>query len=199
MIMEKEEEDLMLLPPRSVDDRLVDWKLLVQANLIVGGLIASLTQTLFFFYMSSYANIGFSDIVFTFDTPTVNNTATLANTLSNEQYVNIGSSIVFVCVVVVNILGNLMVHKTAKRSFVQQSPLNASTRNVWVYVAAACSLTLALIAQNLPVFQDRYGMTQIPAVFYIIIVVAGLFIFGLDELRKFLARRKIAYFDRFAW
>ena len=199
MIMEKEEEDLMLLPPRSIDDRLVDWKLLVQGYIIIGGCMAATTQLFFLLYMSSYANIGFSDIVFTFGTPTVNNTAIMQNTLSNDAHVNIGSSIVFICVVFVNILGNLMVHKTAKRSFVQQSPMNKRTRNVWVYVAAVYSVVLALVVQNIPYFQNKFGMAQIPVMFYILIIAVGLLLFGIEELRKFLVRRKIAYLDRFAW
>ena len=196
MVNEKEEEDLMLSGPRAAETRLVDWRLLVQGNLITGTCLAIVTQSVFYLYMSAYAHIGFADMLFQFGSPSVNVTT---NVLSNDEHVNVGTSVAFVASVFVSMLGTLMANKTARRSFFQQSPLQARTRNLWVYAAACVSILICIVAVNVTFFQDQFNTRSVPAVFYVIAVVAGLAVLTVDELRKLLVRHKIAYFHRFAW
>jgi hypothetical protein len=97
------------------------------------------------------------------------------------------------------VLGNLMTVKTNRRSFFQQAPWQAKTRNMGVYIAALFSFLIVPIAIYVPYFQSEFSNRNIPPVYYLAGIGFGLLIFAIDELRKLGVRTESLYMHRFAW
>jgi len=69
LIYEKSEADLMSRPPKSKEDKLVDWKLLVQAYLVTGNLESFFAFLSFFVYMNKYGGLGPSQLFLIYPLP----------------------------------------------------------------------------------------------------------------------------------
>ena len=202
LIMEKEEQDLMLQQPRNDETHLVDWKFFFQAYLVIGCLIAGFETLLFLLYMSSVANTPPGQLIFSFgNQPDAfsNVTSSGQAALAYSEYLYIGQTITFVCIIFTQILGNLMTVKTNKRSFFQQAPWHAKTRNLWVYLASLFSFIVVIIVIYVQAIQDFFKTRDIPVLYYVLSLAIGLLIFAVDELRKFCVRNEIFYMDRIAW
>ena len=202
LMMEKEEQDLMLQQPRNDETHLVDWKFFFQAYAVIGSLIAGFEMLLFLLYMSSAANTSPGQLIFSFGSqPSAfsNVTSSGEAALAYSEYLYIGQTITFVCIIFTQILGNLMTVKTNKRSFFQQAPWHAKTRNVWVYLASLFSVIVVILVVYLKAIQDFFNSRNIPMLYFVLSLGCGLLIFGVDELRKFCVRKEIFYMDRIAW
>ena len=199
MIMEKEESDVMLQQPRTTSTHLVDWRFFFQAYALVGSLIAASSVGLYFVYMSSYAQLAPVQLAFTFGAQPAVFSNTTASGLTFDEYLYTGQSVTFFVIIATQVFGNLLVHKTNKRSFFEQVPWHATTRNLWVYAAGGFQLVCAIFALYFGPFQAEFNTRPVPVVFYVAALVAGLVIFGLDELRKLCVRMEVFYVDRIAW
>ena len=202
LVMEKEEIDVMLQQPRTDKTHLVDWKFFFQAYAFIGILIALFSNVFFFMYFSMYANLSPGQLMFTFgNQPEAfsNVTSSGAAALSFSEYLYIAQTITYVCIIITQVLGNVMTIKTNKQSFFQQAPWHSKTRNLWVYLASFFCLIVVILVIYIPAIQNQFYTRDIPIFFYILSLAAGMFIFVLDELRKLCVRKEVFYLDRIAW
>ena len=214
LMMEKEEYDLLKQPPRAKSDHLVDWKFMIQAYFFLGTMVAFFSQTMFFIYMQTVANLMPGQILLSFGNfltppdatsnssaidPQTTTTTTTTNYALNQENFYVGQTVTFVSLVLLQIFGNLLSTKSHIRSFFQQVPWKKSTRNLWVYAAELVSTGIFLVIVFVPWFHDLFNTRAIPVGFLFLPLCFCLIIVLLDETRKLFARNKIFYFHKFAW
>ena len=202
LIMEREEYDTMLQQPRTDKTHLVDGKFFFQAYVVIGSLIAGFSTLLFLTYMSIYANLRPSQLMFTFGSQPSdfsNVTSSGSAALSYMEYLYVGQTLTFVSIIFMQVIGNLMTVKTNRRSFFQQAPWQEKTRNLWVYLAAIFSFIVVILAVYVKPIEDVFYTRSVPVAFFIISLALGAVIFVIDEVRKLCVRKDIFYLDRLAW
>ena len=203
LMLEKEEDDMMLQAPRSHKDSLVDFTVFFQGYAFIGMLIAFASQLLFFLYFQLNYGFSFALMAHTSNPRDLYTKVDNSSSISTEDAVleafYTGTSITFTCIVILQIIGNLMTTRTHRRSFFQQLPFQVKTRNGWPFLAGLFSLAVCLIVNNAPAIQSKFDSRSIPIVFYIVPVFFGLVLFSLDELRKLAVRRKMLYMEKWAW
>ena len=187
LIMEKPETNLLQKPPRSsVTDRLVDWKLMLQAYIFMGVYISVVSQFLNFYYFYAYANISPDEILFSFE-----------HTRSDYQdFYFTGQTVTFVSIVLLNIFGSLLANRTHLRSLFQWS---LSKGNYWLFVAQGFSLLILASVVFLPLFNGLFSTRPIPVAFFILPLLFSCLLVLIEEARKFLVRRKVFCFHKISW
>ncbi|KAI1616233.1 hypothetical protein EDD36DRAFT_129967 [Exophiala viscosa] len=182
---EKPEADVMLRPPRDVHaDRLVDWRLLLQAYGFIG-LLETLSSFAMSFWYLSRKGLSFGDLWFSFGngpTPPGMSTDEVA------YHLNVASSIYFVTLVVMQWF-SVMALRTRHLSIFQHPPIfNKQTRNLLLFPAILFALIVALIFTFVPGISEL-GCENVPVEYWFLPLAFGLGILSLDELRKMLVRR----------
>ncbi|GAA5977314.1 hypothetical protein JCM10908_004936 [Rhodotorula pacifica] len=183
LIYEKPEADLLLQPPRDrKKDRLVDWRLLLQAYGFLG-LIESLTSMVGAFYFGFHRHgIPFSKLWLKFGNYDVD-PVLLAEATNRAQ------SIYFFNLVIMQWF-NLLATRTRRLSIFQQDPIfNPRTRNLRLFPAMLIALCLAVFFSYVPFFQKTFLTRGVAAEFYFLPMAYGIGLLSLDELRKWSARR----------
>ncbi|KAJ4865636.1 e1-E2 ATPase domain-containing protein [Trichoderma breve] len=193
---EKPEANLMLQPPRDVvNDRLVDWKLLLQAYGFVGTLETVLSFTMSYWYLQRNG-LTFTSLWFSFgsiptpDGQTADDVAT---------HLTVASSVYFITLVVIQWF-NAMALRTRHLSIFTHPPLfNPATQNWLLFPAILFSLTIALIFTLVPDI-TYLGCAPVPVEHWFIPMTLGLGLLCIDELRKMIKRRYPGGFiGRMAW
>ncbi|KKP06680.1 Na,H/K antiporter P-type ATPase [Trichoderma harzianum] len=193
---EKPEANLMLQPPRDVvNDRLVDWKLLLQAYGFVGTLETVLSFTMSYWYLQRNG-LTFTSLWFSFgsiptpDGQTADDVAT---------HLTVASSVYFITLVVIQWF-NAMALRTRHLSIFTHPPLfNPETQNWLLYPAILFALVIALIFTLVPDI-TYLGCAPVPVEHWFIPMTLGLGLLCIDELRKMIKRRYPGGFiGRMAW
>ncbi|CAF0901274.1 unnamed protein product [Brachionus calyciflorus] len=197
LMMEREETDLLKQPPRSRKSHLVDWKFILHAYFFLGLLISFFSQCMFFMFMYIHQDLLPTDLFFDFG----NNEKKLKLTdkAEFENILNIGQSITFASLVLMQLFGNLLTTRTHKRSFFQSFPLAKGFRNPWIFVAQLFSICLLLLTLYTRFFNEFFNTRPIPLEFFMLPIGCSIFIFSADEIRKFFARSKFLCFHKVAW
>ncbi|KAI1432686.1 hypothetical protein GGR50DRAFT_696805 [Xylaria sp. CBS 124048] len=183
MSYEQPEADLLLRKPRDVKkERLVDWKLLLNAYGIVG-IIETVTSFAVSFHYLEQQGIPFSEIWFSFGaTP---------NGFTKDEYtnkLNIASSIYFVNLVVMQWF-NLLAVRTRRWSIFQQPPFfNKQTQNLYIIPAIIFAVAMAILWLYIPPLHSILGTVPVPVANWFIPFGFGLFVLILDEARKYCVR-----------
>jgi sodium/potassium-transporting ATPase subunit alpha len=198
LIFEKPEADLMSRKPRSrKTDRMVDWKLLINAYLFIGMLESFSAFFMWFYYMHSHAGISPSQLFLAFNKWSDGYLGYTGDEL-NEFYCT-GQSVYFVTLVIVQ-FGNLMSIRTRHLSWLQHAPIAKKTRNPYLFIAMGISLALAIAVIYIPFFNSVFHTRPIPIEFWFIPFGFALLIPTFDELRKFANRRfPDSYIAKAAW
>eukprot|EP00026_Physarum_polycephalum_P002073 Phypoly_transcript_02077.p1 GENE.Phypoly_transcript_02077~~Phypoly_transcript_02077.p1 ORF type:complete len:897 (+),score=112.36 Phypoly_transcript_02077:167-2692(+) len=144
LIYEKPESDLMTRPPKNKNkDKLVNWKLLVQAYLVTGNLETFFAFLSFFLYMQWYGNIAPNQLFLAFNKWTDGYLGKSQDELNN--LLNTAQTVFFVTLVLMQ-FGNLHSIRTRHLSWFQQNPFKKETRNLYLFGAMCISTILLILA-----------------------------------------------------
>jgi sodium/potassium-transporting ATPase subunit alpha len=197
LMMEKPEYDLMKKPPRKRSDHLVDWKFLIQTYLFMGAMISFFAQCDFFWYFQWYVNFTPGMILMSFTSWGDGWEGLTAQQLNEFLYQ--GQTCVFVGLVFMQIFGNLWSTRTRTKSYFQQRPWSKNTRNLYIYAADCVSTCILMIIVWVPFFNQIFQTRPPPVGFFFLPFAFCIFIFAMDELRKFLTRMNVLCFPKCGW
>ncbi|GAM86309.1 hypothetical protein ANO11243_043210 [Dothideomycetidae sp. 11243] len=176
---EMPEADVLTRAPRNAKkDRLVNWKLMLQAYGFFGLLETILSFTMSYWYCQR-KGLRFSDQWFGFG-------KTPSNLTSEEQssILNTASSIYFVNLVVMQWF-TLLAIRTRRLSLFQ----HPVWRNWYLVPAIAFALVMAIFFLYVPKFHAVLGTSTVPVEHWFLPMAFGLAILLLDEGRKFGVRK----------
>ncbi|KIW95420.1 uncharacterized protein Z519_04004 [Cladophialophora bantiana CBS 173.52] len=182
---EKPEANVMLRPPRDIHkDRLVDWRLLLQAYGLVGILETTCSFAMSFWYLQRQG-LSFGTLWFSFG----NIPIPPGQTEDDVSYhLTVASSIYFVTLVVMQWF-NVMALRTRHLSIFSHPPIfNHKTQNLLLFPAILFALVIALIFTLVPDI-DYLGCEKVPVEHWFIPMTFGIGLLSLDELRKMAVRK----------
>ncbi|WPH03057.1 Hypothetical protein R9X50_00593100 [Acrodontium crateriforme] len=172
---EAPEADVLTRPPRnSRKDRLVDWKLLLQAYGFIG-VIESVTSFAMAYWYAQKNGVTFSSMWFSYATPT---------NVSPDEYnnvMNIASSIYFVNLVVMQWF-NIFAVRTRRRSILSHQI------NWYIFPAVVFALLVAILFLYVPKFHSVLGTATVPVQFWFLPMAFGMCWLLMDEGRKYIVR-----------
>ncbi|KAF8512193.1 sodium-potassium ATPase [Gautieria morchelliformis] len=185
LCMEQPESGLLRRRPRNVKtERLVDWRLLLQAYGFLGVLESLCAMSISFWYLQRQG-VPFSSLVFQFG-----NWPTLT-----PEDLNRAQSVYFFTLVIMQ-WGNLLSTRCRKLSIFQHTP----AKNWYLVPAMICALVVAIFFSYVPFFQNAFLTRGIPAEHYFIPMTFGVVLLFLDETRKYFVRRNPkGVLARLAW
>jgi len=198
LIYEQPEADLMHRPPRNrKTHKLVDWRLLVHAYLIVGNLETFFAFLSFFVYMNKYGGLNPGHLFLAFDKWQDGYMGKSIDELNTLLWT--GQTVFFVTLVLCQ-FGNLHCVRVRHLSWFQQNPLKRETRNLYLFGAMLGSTALLVIAVYVPIFYTLFQTLPVPAEFWFLPFAYGVVLFIIDETRKFFIRRyPHSFLAKIAW
>ncbi|PMB63776.1 Potassium-transporting ATPase alpha chain 1 [Beauveria bassiana] len=186
LIMEKEEFDLLSLPPRNHKrDHLINLRIYIQAYLFTGFMETTIAHSMFFFYYWKQARIPVREMFFLFEGYSAG-----FHGFSQEELAHlnaVGQSIYFVTLVILQ-WGNILSVRNRRLSIVQADPFTAKRRNPWLILSILISLAIAIFVTEVPGIQSLFGTASVPIEFWLIPLPLALGILAMDEVRKLLVR-----------
>ncbi|SPQ24185.1 c562cfe2-5e35-4d7c-87f6-6d249c5e9fbc [Thermothielavioides terrestris] len=186
LIMEKEEFDLLSLPPRNHKrDHLINLRIYLQAYLFIGCLETVTAHAMFFLYMWKYAGIPANRLFFAFESYSDGFYGYTADEL--QRFNATGQCVYFVTLVFLQ-WGNILSVRNRRLSIVQADPIRPQRRNPWLILSMAVSLAIAVFVTEVPGIQTLFGTAPVPIEFWLIPIPLALGILCMDELRKLVVR-----------
>lgn len=186
LIMEKEEFDLLDLPPRNhKKDHLINLKIYAQSYLFIGVMETVCAHSMFFLYMYRAAGIPFHALVFAFENYQAGFYGYTEAELTNFN--SVGQCVYFVTLVILQ-WGNILSIRNKRLSIVQADPIRKKRRNPWLPLGAAISLVIAIFVTEEPGMQSLFGTASVPIEFWFLPIPLALGILLMDELRKLSVR-----------
>jgi sodium/potassium-transporting ATPase subunit alpha len=181
---EAPEADVLLRPPRKPKkDRLVNWKLMLQAYGFIGVLETVSSFAMAYWYLQR-SGIPFSILWFGFGAVPLDIDPDYYNDRLNEA-----SSVFFVNLVVMQWF-NLMAVRTRRLSIFQHPPaFNKRTQNLLLFPAILFAFCMAIFWLYIPQLQVVLGTSNVPVEHFFLPMAFGIGILCLDELRKAGVRR----------
>ncbi|EPS43128.1 hypothetical protein H072_2880 [Dactylellina haptotyla CBS 200.50] len=192
---EAPEADVLLRPPRDLKkDRLVDWKLLLQAYGLIG-LAETLTSFAMAFWYLQRKGIPFSALWLGFGHPVPGHDAEYVQARLAEA-----SSIYFVNLVIMQFFV-LMAIRTRRLSIFQHPPIfNKETQNLWLFPAMAFALLVVFFFNYTPPLRKVLGTGDVPIEHWFLPIAFGFFILVVDEARKYQCRKNpTGFLARISW
>jgi sodium/potassium-transporting ATPase subunit alpha len=185
---EKPEADVLTRPPRNAKkDRLVDYKLILQAYGFIG-VTETLTSFAMAYWYAQRQGLHFSMLWFSFTSSPDNFDADRAIAILNTA-----SSIYFVNLVVMQWF-NLFALRTRRLSVLQHS------FNWYLLPAIVFALIIAIIFLYVPKFHTVLGTSTVPVEYWFLPMGFGMGLLLLDEGRKFVVRRyPKSFIAKIAW
>ncbi|PYH98126.1 calcium ATPase [Aspergillus ellipticus CBS 707.79] len=182
LILEKEEFDLLSLPPRNhKKDHLINLKIYGQSYLFVGVMEAFCAHIMFFLYMYRKAGIPFHALVFAFEKYS---DGFYGYTEAELTHFNAaGQSVYFVTLVIMQ-WGNILAVRNKRMSILQADPVRPGRRNPWLPLAMVVSLAIAIFVTEEPGLQSLFNTASIPLEFWFIPLGLAVGVLVMDELRK---------------
>ncbi|KAI9799128.1 MAG: hypothetical protein M1825_004895 [Sarcosagium campestre] len=205
LAFEEPEADVMLRKPRDLKkDKLVDWRLLLQAYGLIG-LIETTTSFAMSFWYLQRQGIPFSSLWFSFG-----NYVTPAG--YDSDYINyhlaVASAIYFVNLVIMQWF-NSMSMRTRRTSLFTQPPIRFMRGvsgswlvkgNWYLFPAILIALVMVFIFCYIPGLQEVAVSNPIPGEYWGLGFVWGVLILSIEEIRKMLVRRsKGGFWEKIAW
>ncbi|KAJ5628181.1 hypothetical protein N7490_010409 [Penicillium lividum] len=186
LIMEKEEFDLLSIPPRKPkEDHLINLRIYGQSYLFVGIMETISAHAMFFLYMYKAAGIPFHDLIFAFENYSDGFHGYSQDELDHFNYV--GQGVYFVTLVIMQ-WGNILSVRSKRMSILQADPIRPARRNPWLPLAAVISLVIAIFVTEVPGIQSLFQTASVPIEFWLIPLGLALGVLLADELRKALVR-----------
>ncbi|KAK2603599.1 hypothetical protein QQS21_004180 [Conoideocrella luteorostrata] len=186
LIMEKEEFDLLSLPPRNHKrDHLINTKIYIQAYLFTGFMETCTAHAMFFLYYWQETGIPIKDLFFAFEKYTDGFHGYTQDQLTHFNAV--GQCVYFVTLVILQ-WGNILAVRNRRLSIVQADPFTQKRRNPWLILSMLISLCIAIFVTEVPGIQTLFGTARIPIRFWFIPIPLALGILCMDEIRKLVVR-----------
>ncbi|KAF8231370.1 calcium ATPase [Tricholoma matsutake] len=186
LIMEKEEFDLLTLPPRHHKrDHLINMKIYGQAYLFVGMMEAVTANCMFFFYMWKRAGIPAKALFFAFEKYSDGFYGHTQAELT--VFNNTGQCVYFVTLVILQ-WGNLLSIRNKRLSILEADPIREKRRNPYLIVGILFSFIVAVFVTEVKGLQNLFGTAPVPIEFWLIPLPLSLGILIMDEIRKLLVR-----------
>lgn len=186
LIMEKEEFDLLSLPPRNhKKDHLINLKIYGQAYLFTGTAETICAHSMFFFYMWKKAGIPVHQLFFLFEGYSEGFHGYTQDELNHFNYT--GQCVYFVTLVILQ-WGNILSVRNRRLSIVQADPFTQKRRNPWLLLGMLISLAIAIFVTEVPGLQTLFLTASVPIEFWLIPIPLALGILVLDEMRKLVVR-----------
>ncbi|KAL6692859.1 hypothetical protein J3F84DRAFT_401921 [Trichoderma pleuroticola] len=186
LIMEKEEFDLLSLPPRNhKKDHLINFKIYGQAYLFTGTAETLCAHSMFFLYMWRAAGIPVSQLFFLFEGYSEGFHGYTQDELTHFNYT--GQCVYFVTLVILQ-WGNILSVRNRRLSILQADPFTQKRRNPWLLLGMLISLAIAIFVTEVPGLQTLFLTASVPIEYWLIPIPLALGILVLDELRKLLVR-----------
>ncbi|KAJ5729258.1 uncharacterized protein N7483_003766 [Penicillium malachiteum] len=186
LIMEKEEFDLLSIPPRNPrKDHLINLRIYGQSYLFVGVMETFSAHAMFFVYMWKAAGIPFHDLIFAFEKYTDGFHGYTTEELNHFNYV--GQCVYFVTLVIMQ-WGNILSVRSKRMSLLQADPIRPARRNPWLPLAMLVSLVIAIFVTEVPGIQNLFETASVPIEYWFIPLGLALGVLVMDELRKVLVR-----------
>ncbi|KAG5339411.1 hypothetical protein C0989_004342 [Termitomyces sp. Mn162] len=186
LIMEKEEFDLLTLPPRNHrKDHLINFKIYTQAYFFIGMIETVIAHVMFFFYMWRAARIPPGDLFLAFEKYSEGFHGYTQDELNHFNFV--GQSVYFVTVVILQ-WGNLLSVRNKRLSILQADPIRKERRNPWIFVGVIVAFLIAIFVTEVHGIQNLFLTASVPVEFWLIPLPLALGILFLDEIRKLLVR-----------
>jgi sodium/potassium-transporting ATPase subunit alpha len=174
---EAPEADVLSRPPRNAKkDRLVNWKLVVQAYGFIG-ILEAVSSFAMSYWFAQRQGIPFSTLWFGF--------GTVPEGMTSERYndiLNTASSVYFINLVVMQWFV-LFAVRTRRLSVLQHS------MNWLLFPAIVFALVIAIFFTYVPKFHSVLGTAIVPVEHWFLPFAFGMGILLLDEGRKLLVRR----------
>ncbi|KAI9689401.1 MAG: hypothetical protein M1822_010052 [Bathelium mastoideum] len=186
---EKPERDVLARKPRNMKkDRLVDWKLLLQAYGFLGIIMATCSFTLSYSY-AERKGVPFSKLAFGF--------GKVPSGLSEDYYnqvLNEASSIYFINLFELTSsprqFFNVLATRTRRLSLLQHPPIfRPETRNYKLFPAILFALGVAFTFLYVPKLQTVLNTSRIPIENFFLPLAFGMGLLLLDEARKAAVRK----------
>ncbi|KAL2132267.1 hypothetical protein VTI74DRAFT_4007 [Chaetomium olivicolor] len=186
LIMEKEEFDLLSLPPRNHKrDHLITFRIYAQAYLFMGFMETITAHSMFFLYMWKYAGIPVKDLFFAFENYSEGFYGYSADELAHFN--TTGQCVYFVTLVILQ-WGNILSVRNRRLSILQADPIRKKRRNPWLIASILISLAIAVFVTEVPGIQTLFVTASVPIEFWLIPLPLALGILCMDELRKLMVR-----------
>ena len=186
LIMEKEEFDLLSLPPRDHrKDHMINLKIYSQAYLFTGFMETTAAHAMFFYYMWKYAKMPIRDLFFLYDG--YKSGFYGYNEEQLTHFNNTGQCVYFVTLVFLQ-WGNILAVRNRRMSIVQADPVTKKRRNPWLILSLLISLVIAVFVTEVPGIQRLFDTASVPLEFWFIPIPLGLGILCMDEIRKLIVR-----------
>ncbi|KAI5239616.1 putative Na/K ATPase alpha 1 subunit [Aureobasidium subglaciale] len=186
LVMEKEEFDLLELPPRNhKKDHLINMKIYGQAYLFIGVMETICAHAMFFLYYWRHARIPIRDLFFAFEGYSEGFHGYTQAELTHFN--TVGQGVYFVTLVFLQ-MGNLLSVRSKRMSILQADPFRAERRNPWLLAGMVVSFAIAIFVTMVPGIQTIFGTATVPLEFWLIPIPLALGILIMDEIRKVLVR-----------
>lgn len=186
LIMEKEEFDLLDLPPRNhKKDHLINFKIYAQSYLFIGVMETICAHSMFFLYYWRHAKIPLRDLFFAFERYSDGFHGYSQAELTHFN--TVAQGVYFVTLVILQ-FGNLLSVRNKRLSILQADPFRSARRNPWLLAAMAVSLSIAIFVTMVPGIQRIFGTATVPIEFWLIPIPLALGLLVMDEMRKLLVR-----------
>ncbi|KAI2632959.1 putative Na/K ATPase alpha 1 subunit [Xylaria nigripes] len=186
LIMEKEEFDLLSIPPRNhKHDHLITLKVYIQAYLFIGFLETVAAHAMFFLYMWRHAGIPIHELFFLFEGYTEGFHGYTADELTHFN--RVGQGVYFVTLVIMQ-WGNILSVRNRRLSIFQADPFTQKRRNPWLILSVIISLAIAVFVTQEPGLQYLFETAAVPIEHWLIPIPLAIGILSLDELRKLMVR-----------
>ena len=186
LIMEKEEFDLLSLPPRNHKrDHLINTKIYIQAYLFTGFMETTIAHSMFFLYYWKKAGIPIRDLFFLYEGYTEGFHGYTTDQLTELNAV--GQCVYFVTLVILQ-WGNILSVRNRRLSILQADPFTQKRRNPWLILSMIISLAIAIFVTEVPGIQTLFGTASVPIEFWFIPIPLALAILVMDEIRKLVVR-----------
>lgn len=198
LIMEKEEFDLLSLPPRNhKHDHLINAKIYTQAYLFTGFMETITAHAMFFLYMYRHAKMPVSELFFLFEGYSAGYRGYTQEELINFN--NTGQCVYFVTLVFLQ-WGNILAVRNRRLSIFQADPITKPHRNPWLILSMLISLVIAIFVTEVPGIQNLFDTASVPIEFWLIPIPLGLGILFVDEVRKYIVRKfPGSFIAKIAW
>ncbi|POR34934.1 Sodium/potassium-transporting ATPase subunit alpha-2 [Tolypocladium paradoxum] len=186
LIMEKEEFDLLSLPPRNHKrDHLITTKIYIQAYLFMGTMETCIAHAMFFLYFWRKAGIPIGQLFFLFEGYTDGFHGYTMDELT--QFNMTGQCVYFVTLVILQ-WGNILAVRNRRLSILQADPVTKKRRNPWLILSMLISFVIAIFVTEVPGIQDLFGTASVPVEFWVIPIPLALAVLCMDEIRKLVVR-----------
>lgn len=186
LIMEREEFDLLSLPPRnSKKDHLINTKIYTQSYLFIGVMETICAHAMFFVYMWRHAKIPLHALFFAFEKYSDGFYGYTTEELIHFN--TVGQSVYFVTLVILQ-WGNILSVRNKRLSILQADPIRKERRNPWLLLSMAISLGIAIFVTEVKGIQNLFITASIPLEHWFLPLPLALGILIMDEMRKLVVR-----------